>query len=101
MAVYNVSFRIKQIGDHASRYESVVKCIRAEAIDGDTWEETTSFVVLKSDKSAQDLCDAIYFGSEFMPDWDKLLVVNLSVKDQATKGAIDYPATLASLMYAR
>lgn len=101
MAVFNVSFRIKQTGDHAGRYQSVVERIRSEAIDGQYWEETTSFTVLRSNKSAADLADAIYFGSEFMTDWDKLLVVNLSVKDHATKGNIEYPATLASLMNAR
>jgi hypothetical protein len=100
MAVFNISFRIKQAGDHASRYESVVNTIRAEAKDK-KWEETTSFFVLESDKTTEGLADAIYYQSEFMSDWDKLIVVNLSFKSYATKGAIEYPATLSSLMSAR
>lgn len=101
MAVFNISFRIKQEGDHAKRYESVVAAITAQAKKGSTWEETTSFFVLESDKSTDELCDAIYYKSDFMTDWDKLLVVNLSVKTHATKGHIEYPNTLNSLMAAR
>jgi hypothetical protein len=100
MSVFNISFRIKQQGDHAKRYESVVAAIRKEA-KGSTWEETTSFFILESDKSSQELCNAIYFGSEFMTDWDKLLVVNLSIKFHATQGHIEYPNTLEQLMAAR
>jgi hypothetical protein len=100
MAVFNISFRIGQTGDYGKRYESVVEMIKKEAT-GSTWEETTSFFVLESDKSAETLCNDIYLKSEFNSDWDKMIVVNLSVKDHATRGKIDYPHTLATLMAGR
>lgn len=101
MAIYNISFRIKQVGDHASRYESVVARIRAEAIGDLTWEETTSYFILESHKTAAALAESIYLNSDFMQDWDKMLVVNLSAKDQAAKGEFGYPATLNSLLSRR
>ncbi len=101
MAVFNISFRIKQVGNHAARYDSVVEKIKAEATGQTSWEETTSFFVLESNKSASSLCNSIYVNSEFNNEWDKILVVNLSVKEHATRGKLDYPTALNGLMSRR
>jgi hypothetical protein len=101
MAIFNISFRIKETGEHQKRYESVVAAIKKEAKDNTTWEETTSFVVLESNKSAADLCNTIYYGSDFMTDWDKIVVVDLSTKAHASQGKFDYPNMLSSLMSKR
>jgi hypothetical protein len=101
MAIFNISFRIKQVGNHAARYDSVVEKIKAEAAGQTSWEETTSFFVLESNKTASSLCDSIYVNSEFNGEWDKMLVVNLSVSDHASRGKLDYPNTLNGLMSRR
>jgi hypothetical protein len=95
MAVFAISFRIKQVGNYTERYESLVSAIKAQAI-GTTWEETTSFFVIKSSKDTNSLAGDLYTVSS-MATTDKLLVVNLSIKDYATRGEIEYPNTLAGL----
>jgi hypothetical protein len=94
MAVFAISFRIKQVGNYTERYASL-SAIKAQAI-GTTWEETTSFFVIKSSKDTNSLAGDLYTGSS-MATTDKLLVVNLSIKDYATRGEIEYPNTLAGL----
>jgi hypothetical protein len=94
MAVFAISFRIKQVGNYTERYASL-SAIKAQAI-GTTWEETTSFFVIKSSKDTNSLAGDLYTVSS-MATTDKLLVVNLSIKDYATRGEIEYPNTLAGL----
>jgi hypothetical protein len=97
MATYIVSFRISDTGDYASRWRSVMEEIHAQAAGGTFWEETTALVILQSTKSAEDIASAIYFGSQFSQNSDTLLVVNAQNATFATRGKVDYPATLASL----
>jgi len=97
MAVFAISFRIGDEGDRNARWSSVVERIKKEAT-GATWEETTSFFLIRSSKSADGLASSIYTESSMHSTWDKLLVINLSKKDYATRGGISYPATLGGLM---
>lgn len=96
MATHIISFRIAHDSTATARWESTVEKIRSEAKDGVTWEETTSFFLINSDKSASDLAWSIYVGSKFSGVSDKLLVVDVARNTYATQGNIDYPATLAS-----
>lgn len=95
MATHIISFRIAQDPQATERWASTVARIKAEA-DSGSWDETTSFFLIKSDKSAVDLASSIYFGSSFDASKDKLLVVDVTRNAHATRGQIDYPATLAS-----
>ena len=95
MATHIVSFRISDGPGHADRWASVTSAIEREAADGRTWEETTSFYLLRSPKSAKDLADAIYYRSKFSPSRDILLVIDAN-NAHAAHGAIKYPATLES-----
>ena len=97
MATHLVSFRINHDSGHSDRWASTVSAIRSEAEGGTSWDETTSLVVLKSNKTADSLAASVYLGSSFSPTKDTLLVVNASNGTYATRGKIDYPATLASL----
>tara|TARA_R110002072_G_scaffold16590_11_gene64532 strand:+ start:108 stop:437 length:330 start_codon:yes stop_codon:yes gene_type:complete len=97
MATYMISFRIASDSDHSSRWASTVAAIRREAIGGAYWEETTSLVVLKSDKVADSLASSIFIGSEFNSTKDTLLVVNTANSTYATRGKVEYPATLDGL----
>ncbi len=57
MAIFAISFRIHEDSTYEERYESLVDEIKNEAV-GSTWEETTSFYVIKSTQTtSKSLCD--------------------------------------------
>lgn len=97
MATYVVSFRLEHDGNYSDRYSSVVDAIRKEATGGNKWEEMTSMFIFKSEKSADAVATSIYLGSLLNASKDAVLVVNASDGTFATRGKIEYPATLASL----
>jgi hypothetical protein len=99
MAIFVISFRIKEDATYEERYESLVEEIKKEAV-GPTWEETTSFFIIESSKSSKSLCDNLYSNSQILESKDILLVINLSAKAYAQVGA-PYPNTLNSLMEKR
>jgi hypothetical protein len=99
MAIFAISFRIKEDSTYQERYDSLVERIKKNA-SGSTWEETTSFFLIESTKSSQTLCDDLYNNSQIMSSKDILLITNLSQKGYAQKGA-PYPNTLNSLMEKR
>lgn len=96
MATHIISFRIAHDATATDRWESTVEKIRSEAKDRVTWEETTSFFLINSNKTASDLALSIYLGSKFSGITDKLLVIDVARNTYAVQGKIDYPATLAS-----
>lgn len=97
MATYVVCFRLDYDANYSDRWASVVNAIKAEADGGTFWEEMTSLIVFKSSKAADSVASSIYVGSALDSTKDTLLVVNASTGTYATRGKIDYPATLASL----
>lgn len=97
MATHIVSFRIDYDATHSARWSSTVQAIRDLADNGKTWEETTSLIILKSSLSAEEIARSVYYESTFDPAKDSLLVVNSSANVHATRGKIDYPATLAGM----
>jgi hypothetical protein len=99
MAIFVISFRIHEDTTYQERYDSLVERIKKEAT-GSTWEETTSFFIIESSKSSRSLCDDLYNNSQIRESKDVLLVVNLSAKAYAQRGA-PYPNTLDSLMEKR
>lgn len=96
MAVHIISFRIAYDQSYDDRRDTTVNAIVKEAKGGKTWQETTSFVLIESDKSAFDLAFAIYYGSQLDAAKDTLLVIDLTHNAYATRGRIEYPATLGS-----
>lgn len=99
MAIFAISFRIHENSTYEERYKSLVEEIKKEAA-GNTWEETTSFFIIESSKSSKPLCDDLYNNSQILESKDILLVINLSAKAYAQRGA-PYPHTLDSLMQKR
>ncbi|WP_417494392.1 hypothetical protein [Maricaulis sp.] len=98
MAIFAISFRVKDTGNRQERWQSMVDKIRE--IASKSWDETTSFFIIEANRTAGSLADAIYFETE-MAASDTLLVVNLSTKVYAKHGEIKYPNTLDSLMSSR
>jgi hypothetical protein len=78
VALYAISFRVEYEGDYDGRYASLVEAIRAQASGTDWWEETTSFMLITSDKSPAKLADDILSASTFDATKDLLLVIYLS-----------------------
>jgi len=99
MSVFVISFRIHEDSTYEERYESLVEEIKKEAIGdvGDIWDETTSFFILQSNKSSTSLCTDLYMHSKISDEKDILLVINLSQKGYAQRGA-QYPNILRALM---
>lgn len=100
MATYMITFRLKYDASYTDRWSSVVVAIRAQAHGGKAWEEMTATIILTSFKTADDLARDIYISSSFDATSDSLLVVNSSNNTYATRGQIDYPATLGSFFNA-
>jgi hypothetical protein len=99
MAILAVSFRIADIGNRHDRWASLVAAIKRESPATD-WDETTSFLLIASHRSAEDFANSVYLGSA-MSITDLLLVIDLSTKHYAVRGDCRYPNTLAALMMAR
>lgn len=98
MATCIATFRLHQDSTIADRWASIMKKIRDEAI-GSTWEETTSFVLLKSSKSAKALAEAIYLNSS-MSNQDELVVIRLDDRTHYGVGALKNAALLSSFFQA-
>lgn len=96
MWTYIIAFRIADGPNYVDRWESVVAAIRAQATGGTAWEEATSLIVLKSGKTAETLARDIYLDSNLNIVEDLLLVVNTNDNTHATRGNIEYPATLGT-----
>jgi hypothetical protein len=101
MAIFAVSFRVGEQGDSHDRRLSIVEKIQDQALNNDTWEETTSLFILQSNKSADALASTICSFSFMNPSCDALIVIDLSSPGYATRGKIEYPFTLSALMSKR
>ena len=99
MSVFLVAFRLHEGSDYDARWASVVAAVRKEA-NNKAWEEATSAFIFQSFRTAAEICHSIYMGSKIYDNLDLLLVVNLSAKDYAQRGA-KYPHSLDALMKAR
>ncbi len=90
-----VSFRIGDAGRADARRNSLLETAY-HLSNGSVWEETTSLLLLKSDKSAHQIASDLYLRSTMRHDLDTLLVIDLDSKHYATHGKVEYPKTLES-----
>ncbi|MBC3480291.1 MULTISPECIES: hypothetical protein [unclassified Pseudomonas] len=93
MANFIITFEFKSDETRKARYDSFVKKIN-ELTEYKHWDETTSFYCLQLDTTAEDLCSALYYGSEFNANKDKMVVIDVSNRKKAVKGQLEYPALL-------
>lgn len=104
MAVHAVMVRIDYDNNYSERYSKTVDVINREGGgSAEVWDEPTSSYVLKSFKTAKQLCDDIYYASPLVEGRDTLVVVSLSDKGENSYGqrGAKYPNILAGLMNAR
>lgn len=93
------SFRIDHDDGYSDRYNSTTRAIRSEALGGTIWDGTTSFIILRSQKSASELADAIYYGSSLSPFTDTLVVLDPSNGDASFRGIVPDKPTLDHLLH--
>lgn len=94
MSTFIISFRVGSEGDYSQRYQTMMARIFAISTTN-TWEETTSFVLIDSPRSAEDIATDIYVNSDMNSKFDTLLVIDLDNGLHATRGVVKYPNTLA------
>jgi len=95
MPHFVVTFRIASDATYQERYESFVDKAREIAGGGGyCWEETTSFYAFKAAGTANSVCEALYFGTQFSPFKDTMVVIDLDNRQKAVKGYVQYPHTL-------
>jgi hypothetical protein len=96
---YAISFRLKNAicggYSYSERLESLVEQIRRS---DPTWEEPTSFALFQTPETIEQLVDRIYLRSHFCAASDLMIVIDIERGVAATKGKVDYPATLRSLI---
>ncbi|MDJ0992508.1 MAG: hypothetical protein QNI90_02970 [Dinoroseobacter sp.] len=97
--LYLVAFRLHHDDTYSERWDSVVRAVRAEAEGGVIWEELSSLIVMKSERSVLDLAQAIHEASSIRDSNDLLMIVNPATKEYACVGAMKYPTTLKTLFY--
>ncbi|MFO1138334.1 MAG: hypothetical protein U1E41_04570 [Paracoccus sp. (in: a-proteobacteria)] len=95
MASYAISFRIAEQGNADERRASLVDKVN-EISTVVTWDETTSFILIKSFLSAEQVASKIYLESSMRQDIDKLLVVRVDGDAYSHRGDIKHPARLGS-----
>lgn len=93
-----ISFTIAYNATYAERRQSLIGAIRGQAHGGRTWEETTSLILLRSSRTAQDLLNTIYFGSQANANsGDRILVIDIATGTHAAVG-MEYPHLLGSFL---
>ncbi|RBL87889.1 hypothetical protein DDE05_00500 [Streptomyces cavourensis] len=93
MAHFIVTFRLKNDSTYQERYESFVDRVRAITPLA-PWDETSSFFAFRANGSAASICSDLYLNSKFDSTKDQMVVIDLDLKQKATKGKVEYPALL-------
>ena len=97
--IYAVTFQIKDDDSRDERLQSVAATVRQQALG--VWEEINSVMVIESNKTTDELTQAIYLDSKFDGSKDSLVVIGLSYQHYVARGVIEQPAALAQLMARR
>lgn len=97
MASFIVTFKFKSDDTRSERYDSFVKKIN-ELTSYRHWDETTSFYCFELDTTAEALCSALYVGSDFNSTKDIMVVIDITNKQKATKGSLEWPSVLDSYL---
>ena len=97
MASFIVTFQFKSDDTRSARYDSFVKKIN-ELTGHSHWDETTSFYCFELDMNAEALCSDLYVGSDFNATKDIMVVIDVTNKQKATKGALKWPSVLDSYL---
>ena len=96
MTVYAIAFHLHAADDGESR-ERFLTAARSESV-GPCWDVPEGFVMIASERSADELADALVAATGFDRRRDSLLVMNLSAgKGSAFRGQLGEPELLQLL----
>ena len=98
MAVYAVSFELKQDDTYSDRFTSFMAEVKRTK---PWWAENTSFVLVQTPEDIDTFCTRIYFNSTFDPTKDRYLVLDTSVRFGRMRGSFTDGALLQLLPYVR
>jgi hypothetical protein len=90
---YGISFELKKDSTYQDRYQSLVD----QFYDTESevpWDETTSFVLLRSKENIDELADRLYFSTELDASKDILLVFDHRASVAIARGPIKWKALL-------
>lgn len=97
MANFIVTFEFKSDDTRKARYDSFVKKVN-ELTAYKHWDETTSFYCFELDMTAENLCSSLFVGSDFNSTRDIMVVIDVTNKQKATKGPLQWPSVLDSYL---
>jgi hypothetical protein len=97
MASFIVTFKFKTDDTRSERYDSFVKKIN-ELTGYSHWDETTSFYCFELEMTADALCSALYVDSDFNATKDIMVVIDVTNRQKATKGSLQWPTLLDSYL---
>ena len=97
--IYAVAFQIDHDDDYNDRLQSVIATARREALA--VWDEFNALLVIESNKTTDELTQAIYLESKFDGSKDSLVVISLSYQHCVARGAIQHASALAHVMSRR
>lgn len=96
MGHFVITFRIKSIDEYQKRYESFTQ--KVHEIAKKKWEETSSFYAIEADGTAQEICDLLYFKTDFVEAWDQMVVIDLDRRQKAFRGPDMYEHSLGACL---
>lgn len=95
MSIYAISFKLASDSTYQPRYtslmEQIEKCARV-------WKETTSFAIVSTNETLQQLEHRLYFESSLLSSKDILFVVEVSGADAVIRGDDAFPSILGSML---
>ena len=97
MPVFSVSFRIHRDATYQHRYDTFVEQLTSVGV-GNYWDETTSYMLVRTHETIGDFCTRIYVHSGFDSSKDVYVVMDVDAKSARARGKIEYPNTLKSLV---
>lgn len=98
LATFRVSNETSALGSYYERYSSIVEEINKLSSEPNTWDETTSVIVLRCALSPEEFVRLVYLRSRLDKGIDILSVFELEPTKYATVGPLKYPLRLDSLL---
>lgn len=94
MPHFIVTFRFHEGDEFPPKHEAVAERIHVIA-DAYEWHEIASFFSFRAAGTAESLCQDLCANSDFNPEMDIMVVIDLDHGTSATCGHLKYPALFA------
>ena len=95
MPSFAISFRVHEDSTYRVRYQSLVEQIKKCSY---AWLETTSFALVRTSETLDDLEFRLYYDSKLQADRDLLFVVPVTDEPAILRGKDNLPNTLRAIL---